>query len=153
MLEPALIGRCTFYGVCPTISPYGTIGGNTANVSEYRNCYNANYVGSTSIDCGYAWVALQAAFSAPVDFVEFELTWYIDPPILLAYNAAGAEILNCRPGWVTTSTSCFSPHVDVSHSWLGTIRVRAKKPIIAKVVVGSEAGSAYVTNMQYNVVP
>lgn len=147
MLDPAIVGRCTTYGACPIFGTVGTIGGVLWGMSEYRNCYNANRAGHSSIDCGAPWAVLQATFATPTDFVEFELTWYADPPMLLAYDAAGNEIASCLPfstsGCLTTHT--FTP----GYEQIGKIRLTSSTGRIAKVVVGSFGASSRLYSMQY----
>lgn len=155
MLESARVGRCTGYGVCPIINPLGTMGGGTYLLQQYRNCYNANRRGVASIDCREPYSALQVVFLQPTDFVEFQLTWYGDPPALLAYDASGNEIQTCLPSGATGSPAgCLTSFRELSTgAHLGTIRVRATPGRMTKVVVGSYIGSAQVTSLQYTLNP
>lgn len=155
ILAGAVVGRCTAYGVCPIVNPFGTIGGGTYLLQQYRNCYNANRRGVASLDCREPYSALQVVFLVPTDFVEFQLTWLGDPPALLAYDAAGNEILTCLPSGATgTPAGGLTSFRELSTgAYLGTIRIRASAGRVTKVVVGSYIGSAQVTSLQYSLNP
>jgi len=146
--EPALIGRCTTYGACPVLGPLGTIGGNVFNLQQYRNCYNADRLGLTSSDCNRPFEVLEASFSSPVDFVEFELTWLSDYPGMIAYNAAGDEIMTCvptlpLPGCITARS------LTPGHEGFGTVRLAPKTSSIERVVVAGYIGTGRISLMQY----
>jgi hypothetical protein len=146
--EPALIGRCTSYGACPVLGPLGTIGDNVYNVQQYRNCYNADRLGMTSPDCNRPFAVLEARFSSPVDFVEFELTWLSDYPGMVAYNDAGDEIMACVP--TLPLPGCFTARsLTPGHEGFGTVRLAPKASLIDRVVVGGYLGTGRISLMQY----
>jgi len=152
IVQPAFIGRCTDYGVCPLLVSLGTIGGNVYNLQQYRNCYNSSRpVILPHPDCRRNFAVLQATFEKPPDFVEFELTWLSDPPGLVAYNAAGDEILTCLPGPPVAPAGCVTIRTLLPRrEGFGTIRLTTQRTDIARVVVAGYIGTGRVTFMQYS---
>jgi hypothetical protein len=146
--NPVIVGNCG-YAACLLFDNAHTIGPNTYEAVDHRVCYNANQAGFSVPECGSPYALLQVTFATPTDFVEFHWTALSDPPLMTAYNAAGAEISVCQPfgGNSCITTHTFSPGGEK----MGTIRISTKSTAIKKVVVGSSGAATRLYMMQYNV--
>ena len=68
--------------------------------------------------------------------------------MLIAYNAAGDEILVCGPFGAGSCTTQI--RLSPSGDWIGSTRVTSTTKNIARVVVGSYSASAALYGLQYN---
>jgi hypothetical protein len=146
--NPVIVGICA-HAACLLFDNAHTIGGNTYEAMDHRSCYNANQLGMSVPECGSSYELLQATFDEPTDFVEFHWTALQDPPLMTAYNAAGAEISVCQPlgGNSCITTHKFSPGGEK----MGTIRISLRTATIKKIVVGSFGAGTRLYMMQFNV--
>ena len=144
---PAVLATCT-YGACPELSPALQIGGQLTNGMEARRCY----AGST-IACADGFQVLQATFTNPTDFVEFQYTAIIDPSLLVGYDAAGNEIVTCIITSVNSSTAngCAGGYlVSPGGELFGTIRLTSPTANIKRVITASALGASRTIGLQYN---
>ena len=145
-LLSVLKGTCN-YGGCTSMSAVSSMGGNAYLAGEYHDCLN----GSPWACSGYE--VLQATFTNPTNFVEFEFSWIVDPPVIYGYDAAGNEIASCLAlgGPSSIPAGCaLSYSVSPGGEGIGTIRLSSLTNNIKRVVTGSNAGSSRVTGLQYN---
>lgn len=149
-MSPAIVGACS-YGACASSSPLNNVSGQLYYLWRYRTCYNATRAGFRSSSCGYPWGVLEAVFSNPTDFVEFNTAWNFDAPAIIAYDAAGNEIQVCMPGFTVGSTTGCLTAVEFQSGTehFGVIRVATSSAIIARVVIGAPWGNSEVLSMQY----
>ncbi len=156
--SPALVGDCAGYGPCPEFSPLKTVGGAMANGNTALGCYNTTQLGGTTAQCGTTWAMLELTFPYGTDFVQVESIWTADPPAIVAYDAAGNQVVSCFPGGSGNAgpapgspANClvsqqFSSGGDVR----GVIHVQSASAVIRRVVVGSNAGASRNVGIQYN---
>ena len=143
----ALAATCT-YAVCSDLSPAIQIGGTQTGAMEARHCYNGS-----AIACADGFQVLQATFTNPTNFVEFQYTAIIDPPAIFGYDTAGNEVLSCIAFGATTSfpAGCsFGYMVGPGGELLGTIRLSSLSANIKRVVTGSALGASRTIGLQYN---
>lgn len=152
-MSPAIVGTCN-YGACPVSSPLNNVAGSLSYLSRYQTCYNQTRAGFWSSDCTRYFRVLEAVFSNPTDFVEFNTAWNMDAPGIIAYDAAGNEIQSCMPGFpVGATTGCLTSIEYSPGTHIGVIRVATSSPVIARVVIGSPWGNAEALSMQYTMKP
>jgi hypothetical protein len=153
LVTPCAAEACTDWG--ETLA----LGSPVINGMVWDECHQAAMGGGSSLSCAETWQVLEVVFDDEVAQVSIESVWTIDPPSMVAVDAAGNQVSSCRstgPGNPTpTATSppgCLSwMQLAPFDTFRGTTTLDTGGMGITAIYFASWAGFGSVSSISYSV--
>jgi hypothetical protein len=153
--SPVLVTPCGFEA-CTDWGETSGLGSPVINGMDWDDCYDRGLNGLASLSCNLTWQVLEVAFSEEVAQISIDSVWTIDPPSMVAVDAAGNQVLSCissGPGNPIPTAGSPPGCLSWMHSdtFRGTATLDTAGLGITAVYFGSWAGFGVVNSISYSV--
>lgn len=152
LVTPCAAEACTDWG--ETLG----LGSPVINGSVWEDCYQRGLDSLPSLACNETWQVLEVVFDEAVSQISIDSVWTIDPPTMVAVDAAGNEVLSCRSGGPgnpntlpTSPAGCLDWQLAPEDTFRGTSTLDTAGLGVSRVYFASWAGFGVVNRISYSV--